>query len=258
MAAHADAMSKLEVCRAGLVHLSESLNEMLAIHEGQDWPGLLAKFNALIARHHSLIREVSSFIPQAIDRKRKISSVAESSEFDTVSDGSLLKNPAGNTLRKLTTCPYAVFESDPFVVPSILLRSRLIPEVEELEQKRLQAAAQALEIDESWGLDAAALHTFKKIGIRDCFVSSCQEYFKKARKQVGSTYETSYSDMVLLGLPGVEEHTPHLSSLIIQLLDAINLTTEALQQYLYWMSDGPEYRPNLFVQRQKSLRDPKA
>jgi len=96
----------LETIRIKLTQLNESLNSFLNLDPHTPWPLILDKFNILISRYSKLLEVVSSKL-----------------------------------LKECVIHPESLPEVDPDSLPRFLLRTKFIPEIEEMESKLIVSIA---------------------------------------------------------------------------------------------------------------------
>ncbi|KAJ3145923.1 hypothetical protein HDU89_006809 [Geranomyces variabilis] len=53
-----DRILNLDALKSRLVHLADSLNDFLQLHDNASWPLVLSQFNVLVARYETLLREM--------------------------------------------------------------------------------------------------------------------------------------------------------------------------------------------------------
>jgi len=97
---------ELETTKNKLSQLNESLNSFLTLHPQTPWPLILDKFNILIARYNQLLQEVSC-----------------------------------KFLKECVIHPDSLPEDDPDSIPRFLLRTKFIPEIEEMESNLIVSIA---------------------------------------------------------------------------------------------------------------------
>jgi len=97
---------ELETTRIKLTQLNESLNSFLTLHPQTPWPLILDKFNILITRYNQLLQEVSC-----------------------------------KFLKECVIHPDSLPEVDPDSLPRFLLRTKFIPEIEEMESNLIVSIA---------------------------------------------------------------------------------------------------------------------
>jgi len=97
---------ELETTKIKLSQLNESLNSFLTLHPQTPWPLILDKFNILITRYNQLLQEVSC-----------------------------------NYLKGCVIHPDSLPEDDPDSIPRYLLRTKFIPEIEEMESNLIVSIA---------------------------------------------------------------------------------------------------------------------
>ncbi|KAJ3159777.1 hypothetical protein HDU86_001429 [Geranomyces michiganensis] len=92
-----DRILNLDALRSRLVHLADSLNDFLQLHDNASWPVVLSQFNVLVARYETLLREM---------RTRK------------------------EWMSANIVIPSAVIADAPDWIPNVLLRTRVDPDLE--------------------------------------------------------------------------------------------------------------------------------
>jgi len=97
---------ELETTRIKLTQLNESLTSFLNLHPQTPWPLILDKFNILISRYNQLLQEVSC-----------------------------------KFLKECVIHPDSLPEIDPDSLPRFLLRTKFIPEIEEMESNLIVSIA---------------------------------------------------------------------------------------------------------------------
>ncbi|KAI8929032.1 hypothetical protein BC831DRAFT_445139 [Entophlyctis helioformis] len=101
-----ETLHELDAIRTKLSHLVESLNEILVLHPSTPWPPVLDQLNTILARFESV-------------------------------QGELLGTPG---LREALVQPHMLLLDDPEFIPRVLLRTKLIPEIEDQERATVVAA----------------------------------------------------------------------------------------------------------------------
>jgi len=97
---------ELEAARTKLNQLNESLSSFLTLHPQTPWPLILDKFNILITRYNQLLHEVSC-----------------------------------KFLKECVIHPDSLPDIDPDSLPRFLLRTKFIPEIEEMESNLIVSIA---------------------------------------------------------------------------------------------------------------------
>nr|KAJ3420354.1 hypothetical protein HK105_005778 [Polyrhizophydium stewartii] len=99
-----DTVRELDSIRTKLALLVESLNDILMLHPATPWPPVLEQLNSIIARFESVQRELmAQSVPLALVH------------------------------------PHMLIPQDPDFIPRILLRTKLIPEIEDAERAAIAA-----------------------------------------------------------------------------------------------------------------------
>ncbi|EGF83033.1 hypothetical protein BATDEDRAFT_84563 [Batrachochytrium dendrobatidis JAM81] len=97
-------VQELDSIKSKLLLLIESLNSILALHPSTSWPPVLDQLNNIIARYESILRELQSPV-----------------------------------FSQALVHPHMLIQEDPEFIPRILLRTKLIPEIDDEERNVISA-----------------------------------------------------------------------------------------------------------------------
>ncbi|KAH6566191.1 hypothetical protein BASA50_004070 [Batrachochytrium salamandrivorans] len=194
--------------------LIESLNGILLLHPATPWPLVLSQLNNIIARYESILRE--------------------------------LQLPA---FAQALVHPHVLIQQDPDFIPRILLRTKLIPEIEDEER---EVVAEYLRIGQDDDTIADGMDVLEDTSLQkhlDMDTLSQTSLIKKQREWEGKVQaQTELIQASLeIYLELRQELNPMLKGRIresaehLSVSNSVGRTTQAtpLEQTLSWMSSGP-------------------
>ncbi|KAJ3182599.1 hypothetical protein HDU85_002700 [Gaertneriomyces sp. JEL0708] len=193
---NAEQIYTLEALELKLRQLHESLNDLLMEPDNAQWPSLLSRFNVLVALYRGLLTEMRA---------------------------AWLKNTFA--------IPSMLPAENPEFLPNVLLRTKLIPEIEEAEEEQRKNAPHppGLSSDDINFLDEAAVRN----AIRS-WEARIEEHDKLVHSAIEVVRDKELRRDLKIRLPKEDDDGTKI------LQDATKDNSQSLERYLKWMAGGPE------------------